>query len=233
MRIALLEDDIDQAALLRQWLSQAGHTVSHFADAEPFLRGIRHESFDLFILDWLLPTSSGIHVLKQMRGREPDGPPILFITAREDESSIVTALQAGADDYMIKPVRRSETLARIAALTRRRAGHQREALEMAPYTFDLEEHSLIVDGKPIDLTEREFSLALFLFLRAGQIVSRQHLLEGVWGIDNASLKTRTVDTHVSRLRKKLGLGNSERWRLKSIYQHGYRLENIDSTRLQE
>jgi DNA-binding response OmpR family regulator len=233
MRIALLEDDIDQAALLRQWLSQAGHTVSHFADAEPFLRGIRHESFDLFILDWMLPKSSGMHVLKQMRGREPDGPPILFITAREDESSIVAALQAGADDYMIKPVRRSETLARIAALTRRRAGQQREPLQMAPYTFDLEEHSLLLNGQPVDLTEREFSLALFLFLRVGQIVSRQHLLEGVWGIDNASLKTRTVDTHVSRLRKKLGLGDSERWRLRSIYQHGYRLESTESMTLQE
>ena len=228
MRVALLEDDVDQAALLHHWLTDAGHHLEHFSDSEPFLRAVRRDSFDLYIMDWLLPTGSGIGVLGQLRARDPDGPPALFITVREDESSIVEALRAGADDYMIKPVRRSEMLARIDALMRRRIRSTRDSIEMPPYLLDLEEHRLKMNGEVVQLTEREFDLALFLFQRVGQIVSREHLLEGVWGVGNSTLRTRTVDTHISRLRRKLAFNENSNWRLTSIYQHGYRLENFDS-----
>lgn len=227
MHIALLEDDIDQAALLGQWLRDAGHTVAHYPDAESFHRATRQDSFDLYILDWLLPKSSGIGALKQLRARDPDGPPVLFVTVRDEESCIVEALQSGADDYMIKPVRRSETLARITALIRRRLRPAAENLSAPPYEFDLEQHQVKMGGEPLQLTTREFELALFLFQRAGQIVSRKHLLESVWGSGHSAMNTRTVDTHISRLRNKLRLKETPGWKLSSIYQHGYRLEHAE------
>jgi DNA-binding response OmpR family regulator len=225
MHIALLEDDIDQAALMSEWLRGAGHTVSHYSDAEAFLRATHHETFDLYILDWLLPKSSGIGVLKQLRARDPQGPPALFVTVRDEEGCIVEALQAGADDYMIKPVRRGETLARVDALLRRRVRADAETISVPPYAFDLEQHQMTMSGEPLQLTTREFELALFLFGRLGQIVSRQHLLESVWGTGHSAMNTRTVDTHISRLRKKLRLSEAAGWKLASIYQHGYRLEH--------
>jgi DNA-binding response OmpR family regulator len=223
MRIALLEDDLDQASLIKHWLGAAGHSLSHYAEAEDFLRATRHDSFDLYILDWLLPKSSGIGVLKQLRARDSQGPPALFMTVRDEEKCIVEALEAGADDYMVKPVRRGETLARVTALARRRLGPA-EIVEAEPYLFDLERHRVLMDGQEIDLTEREFDLALFFFRRVGEIVSRQHLLESVWGLGHSAMRTRTVDTHISRLRQKLRFGDASRWKLTSIYQHGYRLE---------
>lgn len=227
MHIALLEDDIDQAALLSQWLRTAGHTIAHYADADSFHRGTQHETFDLYMLDWLLPTSSGIGVLKQLRARDPSGAPVLFVTVRDEESCIVEALQHGADDYMIKPVRRSETLARIEALGRRRVNLATENLTFTPYEFDLEQHQVRMNGEPLQLTTREFELALFLFRRIGQIVSRTHLLESVWGSGHSAMNTRTVDTHISRLRNKLCLKEVRGWKLSSVYQHGYRLEHAE------
>jgi len=227
MHVAILEDDIDQAALLRQWLTAAEHTVEHFPDADSFLRAVSHESFDLYILDWLLPKSSGLGVLKQLRARDPDGVPVLFVTVRDDEDCIVEALHAGADDYMIKPVRRSETLARVEALARRRLKTPAESISVQPYELDLEQHQLFMNGEPLALTTREFELASFLFRRLGQIVSRAHLLETVWGAGHSAMHTRTVDTHISRLRRKLRLADAPGWKLTSIYQHGYRLEHAD------
>lgn len=227
MHIALLEDDIDQAALLNQWLRDAGHTTTHYPDADSFHRGTQSETFDLYVLDWLLPKSSGIGVLKQLRAREPNGAPVLFVTVRDEESCIVEALQHGADDYMIKPIRRSEMLARIEALARRRLNLAVESLSVPPYEFDLEQHRVTMDGEPLQLTTREFELALFLFRRTGQIVSRAHLLESVWGSGHSAMNTRTVDTHISRLRNKLRLKEVRGWKLSSVYQHGYRLERAE------
>jgi DNA-binding response OmpR family regulator len=225
MHIALLEDDVDQVAQLRHWLQSAGHTVEHFPDADSFHRGTHRNSFDLYILDWLLPQSSGIGALKRLRARDPGGPPVLFVTARDDESCIVEALESGADDYMIKPVRRSETLARIEALGRRRIVPQVETLSAPPYEFDLTQHQVSMNDEVLPLTTKEFELAVFLFQRTGQVVSRTHLLESIWGSGHSAMNTRTVDTHVSRVRSKLRLKEAGGWKLSSVYQHGYRLEH--------
>lgn len=224
MRIAVLEDDHDQAELLCRWLDAAGYSVTHYDDGDMFLRAVHHDSFDLFVLDWLLPRGSGIGVLKQLRARTPDGPPTLFVTVRDDERCIVDALEAGADDYMIKPVRRAELLARVAALLRRALGTTHKVIEAPPYVLDPDRGLVTMNDERLPLTEKEFELALFLFQRQGQIVSREHLLESVWGRGHAAMNTRTVDTHISRLRKKLRLGETDGWQLSSVYQHGYRLE---------
>ena len=228
MRVAILEDDADQAELVSHWLTDAEHSVDHFAEAASFLRAVRRDSFDLYVLDWMLPDLSGIEVLKKLRKEMNDFSPVVIVTAKDEEQSIVRGLEAGADDYLIKPVRRAELVARVSAILRRTVGNRAEdeGLDAAPYTFNAANNTVTLRGKKIELTNREFQLALFLFRNAGKMVSRNHMLETIWGIENKSLSTRTVDTHVSRLRKKLKLGEENGWVLSAIYQHGYRLERI-------
>jgi DNA-binding response OmpR family regulator len=153
--------------------------------------------------------------------------PILFVTSREREEDVVEALSRGADDYMTKPVKRAETLARIAALARRAApqGEETGVFEFPPFSFDTTTLTVRRQGEPVELTDREFALALYLFRNAGCLLSRGQLLEAVWG-RRADLPTRTVDTHVSRVRRKLALDPSTGWRVRSVYQHGYRLEAL-------
>lgn len=224
MRIALLEDDQDQAVLLTGWLVAAGLEVSHYPSRDTFLRATHRESFDLYILDWLLPDGSGIDVLRQVAQRPEARPPVLFVTVRDDERCIVRALRAGADDYMIKPIRRREFLARVEALARRGLRDATALPNTAPYRIDTGGQGISLGDKRLELTAREFQLARFFFERAGHVVSRGHLLESIWGAGRGAANTRTVDTHVSRLRKKLELGPQNGWTLSSVYQHGYRLD---------
>ncbi len=228
MRIAIIEDDPAQGEQLLMWLKQAGHHGHVFAAATPFLQNFRRESYDLMVLDWNLPDLTGPEILAQVREHNTTTP-VLFVTSRDSEQDIVTALQNGADDYMIKPVRREETLARIHALLRRSQPRTDDAelLDCAPYSVDLRRRAISRHGEDISLTEKEFDLALFLFRHQDQLLSRGHILESVWGI-SAELNTRTVDTHISNLRRKLALGPANGWRLSSIYQYGYRLEAMNT-----
>lgn len=228
MRVAILEDDPDQAALLSLWLKDAEHTVEAQADAASFLRAIRRDSFDLYLLDWMLPDLSGIEVLEKLRGEMDDYTPVVIATAKDEEASIVRGLEAGADDYLVKPIRQRELVARVGAVLRRTsAGRlEQDSLNVAPYTLNAAQNSVSLNDEIISLTNREFELATFFFRNAGKVISRSHILEAIWGIENKAVSTRTVDTHVSRLRKKLQLGEENGWVLAAIYQHGYRMENV-------
>ena len=119
MRIALLEDDRDQIALLRGWLEGAGHSLHAFERGGEFLREVARESFDVFLLDWMIPDKSGTEVLAWVRANLKERVPVLFVTARDAEEDIVSVLQAGADDYLVKPLRKFELLARMVAVVRR------------------------------------------------------------------------------------------------------------------
>lgn len=226
MRIALLEDDPDQSELISLWLEDAEHSVVARATGADFLSVVRRESFDLYLIDWLLPGVSGIDVLVKLRGELQDYTPTLVATVKDEERNIVRALEAGADDYLVKPIRRRELVARVNAVCRRAAGGRPAGAthHASPYEFDLERKAVSLNGEQIALSDREFDLALFFFRNAGRAVSRAHILEAVWDIDSADVTTRTVDTHISRLRKKLELGSANGWKLSAIYQHGYRLE---------
>ncbi len=228
MRIALIEDDTAQSQQVEHWLTEAGHHCHVYSAGEPFLKAFRKESFDLLILDWNLPDLDGDAILRRLRETDRTTP-VLFTTSRDSERDIVTALEAGADDYLIKPLRQAETLARAAALHRRfqHDGDDTQTLEVPPYVFDSTTRTVYRDNAPITLTEREFDLACFLFRNHSRLLSRGHLLESVWGT-RADLNTRTVDTHASTLRRKLGLGTDNPWRLTSIYQYGYRLEHKEN-----
>ena len=223
MRIALLEDDPSQVDLLQKWLQQEGFKCYPFASGETLLRALGRDTFDLLLIDWELPGLSGIDVVTRVRERLDWHIPILFVTARDSEEDIVTALEAGADDYMIKPVRRMELLARLRAVQRRVGADQ--ATEFAPYRFDRGGRTIGYGDQAVQLTVKEYELAEFLFRHAGQLLSRGHILESVWG-QRPDLNTRTVDTHVSLVRNKLDIGPHRGWRLTTVYRHGYRLERV-------
>ena len=234
MRIALLEDDPDQSEIVRLWLEEAEHNVVEFSRGGDFVRGVRRESFDLYLLDWMLPDISGLDVLCKLRGEHRDVTPVMLATVRQEERDIVRALESGADDYLVKPIRRRELVARVEAICRRSgtAASDSESFDANPYTMDLKHKTALLRGEEIPLTHREFELAMFFFRHAGQAVSRAHILEAIWDIDNADVTTRTVDTHISRLRKKMQLNADNGWKLSAIYQHGYRLENMGAPHAQ-
>jgi len=228
VRLALLEDDPAQAQTLSRWLADAGHDVHVFGLARDLLRQTNHESFDTFLIDWALPDQSGHEVLCRLRTDRGESAPVIFVSSRDAEDDIVAALQAGADDYMVKPIRQRELLHRLEAVWRRchPQGPGQEVIDMPPYRFELPARRVLRAGNPVPaLTDKEFQLAAFLFQNLGRLLSRGHLLEAVWGL-SAAVPTRTLDTHISRVRRKLELHPANGFRLTPTYSYGYRLEKI-------
>lgn len=230
MRLAMLEDDVDVGTALKAWLEAAGHTVHHFTSGKAIVREAGRESFDMYLLDWHVPDLSGTEVLHWLREKQQIDAPVLFATSRDSEADIVAALSAGADDYMVKPIRRLELLARVEALLRRARLRTTEPdnIDLAPYAVDLANRVVKLDGEAIEMTDKEYELTVFLFRNLGQLLSRGHITESVWG-RSAEVQSRTVDTHISRIRKKLDLGPARGVRLTPIYNFGYRLEKVAAT----
>jgi DNA-binding response OmpR family regulator len=177
--IGCVEDDADQAALLRLWLEHAGYGCAVFRSANDFRRRLGNEAVDLVLLDRSLPDAKGLDVLTWIRQSPNSGLPVIFLTASGQESDIVEGLAAGADDYVVKPPKQGELLARVAAVLRRRGGDAEagDVLELPPYRIDAQRRVISVDGQPVELTQREYELACYLFRRQGRIVSRDALLE--------------------------------------------------------
>ncbi len=223
MKIWLLEDDQAQAALVQSWLQERDHGVVHFNNAKALHEQLRKEQPDLFVLDWELPDSSGLEVLRRIRDKLTRHIPILFVTQRDNEADIVEALSCGADDYMIKQIGREEFLARVHALGRRLGN---EVLEFAigPYRFFPSTHAVMYRGVQIELTTKDFELAHYLFRNIGRLLSREELLREVWAV--TGIHTRTVDMHMSRIRKSLDIKPEAGFRIRTIYRHGYRLEQL-------
>ena len=228
MRIVVLEDNLTQSTLVAALLRGAGHDVYEFALTRELQRFCSRESIDLYLLDWMMPDISGEEFLRWLREERRDQTPAIFITARDTEDDIVTGLSAGADDFMIKPISQRVLMSRIEAVLRRTKPREAsEVLELPPYHIDTAQKRIRLNGTDVDLTEKEFDLALFLFRNLGRLLSRGHLLESVWG-RNPDLATRTVDTHVSRVRGKLQLRPENGYRLVPTYNFGYRLERVDT-----
>jgi DNA-binding response OmpR family regulator len=241
VRIGLLEDDSSQIELISLWAKEAGDTLQPYTTGKSFREAINSENFDLLVLDWHLPDTTGIEELDWLRGEKATNTPVIFITSRDSEESVVEALDHGADDYMVKPVKKAVTLARIKALQRRnKIGEDNEPADSEkdlqtaepaeietypPYEINNSRRSIALNGEAVKLTNKEFELAACLFRNAGCLVTRDFLMESVWGT-RADLNTRTVDTHISRIRSKLGINPAAGWQLASIYQRGYRLFKV-------
>jgi DNA-binding response OmpR family regulator len=225
--IGILEDDEDQSALLRLWLQDAGYEVSIYASGPEYIRAVQKEGFDLLLLDWNVPEMSGFEVLQWVRSNIHDHIPVIFLTTRGAEEHIISALQAGADDYVSKPANPRELIARVGALARRSGLTEPETDELVVGEFNLNRRTGTVErgAEDVPLTRREFDLAWFLFNNLDKVVSRDSLLRNIWNVSSA-VQTRTVDTHISRVRSKLKLRPENGWQLSSVYHYGYRLERI-------
>jgi two-component system, OmpR family, response regulator RegX3 len=225
MQIAVLEDDQDQRDLLMLWLEQGGHHAHGFGTAETLFEAAGPDAFQLFIVDWGLPDSSGGEVIQWVREHLGWDVPVIVLTVRDDEQTVLAALKAGADDYVVKPARAAELLARIGAVARR-YGTSSAPMRLGVYTIDIQSVTLLLHGNPVELTQKEFDLAVYLFQSPGKLLSRDHLLNRIWGV-SADLDTRTIDTHISRLRKKLLLDGTHGWKIVPIYGFGYRCVRSD------
>lgn len=230
MRVLVLEDDEVQGDSIISLLQQAGHTGFLHERGEDAIESLRKDTFDLALIDWQTPGLSGRDVLVWIREQATRQIPVIFISQRDDENSIVEALTAGADDYLTKPIRSSELLARISAVMRRKhhtsSDTAQAVLNVGPLSLDRLEHTATINGESIDLTQKEFELAWYLLKNTGRLVPRAQALQAVWGINEAQ-SSRTLDTHISRLRRKLSLTPENGFRLISIYNYGYRMEYFD------
>jgi DNA-binding response OmpR family regulator len=227
MRIAVLDDDRSQTDLVCQVLTSSGHVCHPFQSGKEILNQLRRESFDMLVIDWQVPDLSGAEVLRWAREKLPPNLPVLFMTSRSGEDEIVEGLAAGADDYMIKPIRRGELVARVQALLRRAYPSQTtvEQIHFGQYMFEARTGRLTNNGTSVEVTQKEFDLALLFFRNLGRPLSRAYILEAVWSRD-IDIPSRTMDTHVSRVRSKLQLRPENGFRLAPVYSYGYRLEQI-------
>lgn len=226
MHIAVLEDDDSQLELLSLLLTDAKHTVRGFALATDFLDALKKERFDLLMIDWMLPDADGSNMLPWIRENLGWEVPVVVVTARDDEETVISALKMGADDYVVKPPKPMELLARLESASRRAKPNGLPVLRLGSFEVDVPGHRLSLEGEAITLTQKEFDLSVYLFQNPGKLLSRDHLLNKIWGF-NTEVESRTVDTHISRLRKKLSLDGSKGWKLTPIYGYGYRFDRID------
>ena len=215
MKIAVLEQDRSQADLICQVLSAAGHSCQSFDSAKELLRRDRH------------PGDLGAEVLRRAKEKLAPNAPVIFLVGSNAEDDIIEGVTAGADDYLVKPLRRGELVARVSALLRRAYPSQNSAeqLQFGPYVFETRPGRLLKDGSVIDVTQKEFSLALLFFRNIGRPLSRAYIHESVW-VRDTDVPSRTMDTHVSRVRNKLHLRPENGFRLVPVYSYGYRLEKL-------
>jgi DNA-binding response OmpR family regulator len=217
--IYLVEDDVKIAKFILQGLREEGYTVRHFPNGEDALQAARDADFDLMILDVSLPGKNGLAVCRELRSLGL-AKPILMLTARDSVENRVEGLDAGADDYVVKPFAFSELLARLRALERRAADRKSPTkLEIDGLSLDLVSHRVTGNGKPIDLTSREFALLQLFLRRKGHILSRTVILESVWGYDFHG-GTNVVDVYVNYLRQKLKAATGKTY-IQTLRHRGY------------
>ena len=227
MYIAILEDDPGQAKLMTVWLEKAGHACKTFFTGQSFIENVANERFGLLILDWELPDIKGDVVLQWVRQNLGWEIPVLFMTFRDGSDEVASILKLGADDFVSKSVERNELLARIDSLERRATISQQDqsVIKLGEYVLDSGEHRVTRFGKEIKLTPTELKLAMYLFQTTDKLRTRADLLANVWG-RSSEISTRTVDIHISRLRKKLELFPENGWLLESVSGSGYRLVQL-------
>ena len=201
-RVLIIEDEEKMARMLSRVLREEGHVAETAADGRAGLGRALSDSFDLLIVDWMLPERSGVQVVRGLRAADIHTP-VLMLTARGQVEDRVEGLDAGADDYLPKPFALPELLARVRALTRRpQGGAEEAAIRAGDVTLDPVRHVVRLRGERIELTAKEFALLATLMQRPGQVFSRSVLLDTVWGVPG-EVSTSVVELYVSYLRKKL------------------------------
>jgi DNA-binding response OmpR family regulator len=223
--IAVVEDDLAFASEMEEFLGAAGYTVSSYDSSQKFLAALRQSECDLLIVDWSIPDLSGIEVLEYIRKFHPDMPAIM-LTARAENIDIVRGLQAGADDYVSKPVDPDVLAMRIKSLLRRSKGEVKNVSEnviLGRYLLRPSTSTINLGDEEIVLPKREFDMAMLFFTNPNRLLSRQYLAATLWG-KVVDYQSRTIDTHVARLRKNLKLDPTCGISLNALYGFGYTLQ---------
>jgi DNA-binding response OmpR family regulator len=216
MKILVVEDDSKLAGLLTRFLQEEGHETVVSPDGNIDVAAVAGSTYDLVILDRMLPGTDGVEVCRRLRSAGALTP-ILMLSARGEVNDRVGGLDAGADDYLVKPFEVEELLARVRAVTRRATGAR---LVCGPFEVDRVAHEVRMEGRQLTLTGREFAVLVYLLQNVDRVVSRSELLAHVWGTHHDP-GTNVVEVHVSRLREKLG----ERARMiETVRGRGYRLD---------
>ena len=208
MNVLVVEDEQRMAELLRKGLTEEGHTVACALDGQEGLELARASEFDVIVLDVMMPKLSGYDMARRLRA-EKNTTPILMLTAKDTVPDIVQGLDLGCDDYMTKPFSFRELLARLRAIKRRDAPHRETVLRVANLSLDPASREVIRGERRVTLTKTEFNLLERLMHRAGRVVSRQFLIESVWGYDR-EIETNTLDAFMHLLRDKIdALGDAK------------------------
>ena len=233
MRLAVLDDDRELCAQVALAMRSGGHSCFEYYSGEALRRALRRESYDLLMLDWDLPDLSGIDLLAWVRSTLPSPPPVIMLTGPAVDGEIDSGLDSGADDHITKPVEPAVLKAHVDALLRRSYGEigTQRIERFGDHVFNPMSKTVTVRGEIIDVTAKEFGLALQLFRNLNRPLSRAHLMETVWG-RNPEAPSRTLDAHVSQIRGRLGLRPENGLRLASVYSFGYRLESLDPIAMQ-
>jgi len=224
MRILVVEDDRDAATYIAKALSEAGHVVDVAANGEDAL-GLANEAHEVMIVDRMMPKLDGIGMVEQLRA-QGSATPVLFLSALGKVDDRVAGLQAGGDDYLVKPFAMAELLARVEALGRRKGTPETQTkLTCGDLEMDLISRDVMRGGRKIDLQPREFKLLEYLLRNAGRVVTRSMLLENVWDY-HFDPQTNVIDVHISRLRGKIDKGFDVPL-LETVRGAGYRLHAPD------
>ncbi len=203
-RLLMIEDDARLAAMVGEYLTQSGYAVTHMGDGEAGLEALRHEPFDLVVLDLMLPGIDGLEVCRRIRAL-PDGAarvPVLMLTAKGDPMDRIIGLELGADDYLPKPFEPRELLARIRAVLRRQQpgeAPEHRLLRFGALEIDRDARTVTVGGQPAELTSYQFDLLVTLAERAGRVLTRDQIMEAVRGRELEAFD-RSIDVHMGRIR---------------------------------
>jgi len=221
-KVLIVEDDEAMAVALRDGFEYEGYEVTLARDGAEGMEMSSTGSPDLIILDVMLPKVTGLDICKRLRS-EGATVPIIMLTARGQEVDKVLGLKLGADDYVTKPFSFMELMARVEAVLRRTAGarEQVDTYEFGDVAVNFKTHEATRAGKPVRLSAREFELLRFFLERRGEVVTREQLLDGVWGYENMPF-TRTVDMHIAKLRKKIEESPHEPRFLVTVHRVGYK-----------
>ena len=222
--VLIVEDEPPLVELLSYNLEKAGFQIHIARDGEEALLAVEERKPDLILLDWMLPYVSGIEICRRIR-RNPETRkvPIIILTARGEENDRIRGLEAGADDYVVKPFSPSELVARVRAVLRRtRPAFDKDSLTYGDITMDLTTHRVSRNDEPVDLGPTEFRLLRFMMEHPGRVFSREQLLDSVWGHDTY-IEPRTVDVHIRRLRKAMNLPGTTDL-IRTVRSVGYALD---------